>query len=639
MATIGNSSWAGNDGDNISNFGSLLRVQATEDGTITAIENYLTIYSASGLYRAVIYRGTSSNPAALAYYSSSDITVTGSGVDTHTLSSPISMTSGEYLWIGVRAISNISLSYGSSAGATISDVNPFNHPVPDPCSGYSVFSDIRYSSALIYTPGGVSPTIDTIGTVRPGQSVSITTTGLGTLTTATTIGGKNILSASAPSGDGTITAADFVSGVSYPAMGTVTVAASDGTNTATKTDATLATYADHLTVTLATPFDESEFSLFSAWPPGDPPQAGEVVHFPNDGTGVVNYNLSLTDFAEGTHTFWVRRYDGIMYSFDADISASGVTASYKVQFPQFDNDFRGGLDSFPDLVFYEYFDLQEPVTGVFAGSTESVSGSISGTVSTGGATGVFAGSSESVSSSISGNVRNTGAFNGALSSVGSSISATVKNTGAFSGTLASASSSIAGNIINIGAFSGLTASVSSSITVNVQQNGSFTGATESVSSSITGTVETLGSLGVFSGMLDSVSSSVSVNVKQTGLFAGSTTSASSSISGNVRNAGSFASQTDSVGSSISVQVKNTGGFSGSLDSVQSSIAAHLTNYAQFSGQLDSVFSSLSGLVQTGEVFPDTNRIIYIQANYYHVTMPAIDYTLTIEPEQTRIIVQ
>jgi hypothetical protein len=280
-----------------------------------------------------------------------------------------------------------------------------------------------------------------------------------------------------------------------------------------------------------------------------------------------------------------------------------------------------------------------PVLGSFAGTAESVSSSISGTVSTGGITGAFSGSTDNVSSSISGNVRNTGSFAGTLSSVSSSISATVKNTGAFSGALASVSSSIAGNVINTGSFSGSTASLSSSMSGNVVQVGSFTGALDSISSSITGTVSTLGNSGAFSGTLDSVTSSISVNVRQTGSFSGSSASVSSSISGNVRNTGSFASQTDSLGSSISAQVKNTGSFSGSLDSVQSSISVIQKLYAEFSGVLNGAFSSISGTVETGDVFADTNRIIYIQAESYRVTIPAIDYSLTVEPEQTRIIVQ
>jgi hypothetical protein len=141
------------------------------------------------------------------------------------------------------------------------------------------------------------------------------------------IGGKAIASANAPSGDGTITAATFVNGESYPAMGSVTVVASDGTNTASLGSQTLTTLTGYDYVTVAEPVDETEFSLFNAWPEGEPPQDGEVVHYPDDSTGVVNADLTLTDFAFGAHTFWVRRFDGIMHSFTATISEAGVSAS------------------------------------------------------------------------------------------------------------------------------------------------------------------------------------------------------------------------------------------------------------------------------------------------------------------------
>lgn len=351
MPVIGDSSYPGGIGDNISNFGSLRRTQAPEDGTITAIENYIGVHASPMIYRAVIYRGTSSAPTTLAYYGPANISVTATGVDSHTLSSSIAMTNGEWLWHGIRAISGGGLAYGAATGVDGADVSPMNDPPPDPCAGYSTFSDTRYASALVYTASGGTNTytvrasggintsgtarvtstlasIDTIdGVIRPNSTHNITTSNMSTLTTATTFGGKNVAAISAPSGDGTFTTPNFIAGQTYPAMGTVTVVASDGTKTA-NTTTTLNTFTGWQYVNVVG-LDTGEWSLGKAFSGGDTPSQLHVI---NDGTGVLNANGTLTSWSTtGTYTCWARMAAGGSYtggemvSFTFTVSEGGVT--------------------------------------------------------------------------------------------------------------------------------------------------------------------------------------------------------------------------------------------------------------------------------------------------------------------------
>lgn len=172
-----------------------------------------------------------------------------------------------------------------------------------------------------------SKTIDSLDTpVRVGGTHNITTTGLGTLTTASTVGGKAIASASATGGDGTITLAGFTAGQTYPAMGTQAVIASDGTNMAA-ISRTLDTMTGWQYVVVSG-LDTGEWSLGKAFGVGEVPLELHVI---DDGTGVLNADGTLTDWPDsGTFTCWARMdsgggfSEGEMTSFTFTVTTGGI---------------------------------------------------------------------------------------------------------------------------------------------------------------------------------------------------------------------------------------------------------------------------------------------------------------------------
>ncbi|HTF96743.1 MAG TPA: hypothetical protein VL995_11470 [Cellvibrio sp.] len=163
-----------------------------------------------------------------------------------------------------------------------------------------------FETRTIATPA--TPVIDTLGTagaIRVGQTEPITTSNLGTLTSAS-FGSKAFASFAAPGGDGNVTLGGFVDGETYPAMGTLTVAAGDGTATASKVDATLDTMPDWQWVNVSA-IDTTEFSLGKAFGGGDLPTQLHVI---DDGVGVLNSNGTLTNWPVGTYTCWARMAAG-----------------------------------------------------------------------------------------------------------------------------------------------------------------------------------------------------------------------------------------------------------------------------------------------------------------------------------------
>ena len=169
-----------------------------------------------------------------------------------------------------------------------------------------------------------SNTIDTIDNpITVGTPFNLTTTGLGTLTTASTIGGVPVTAANAPSGDGTLTYS-FTNGVLGPLMGTVSVVASDGTNTATATGKTLQTMSGYTSIVLAS-LDRSATSL------GSEPAInnGDEVHAPNLGGGTLAATGLFTSVLFGTYSgFWKRdATDGKMYTFTVILSSTGTTVT------------------------------------------------------------------------------------------------------------------------------------------------------------------------------------------------------------------------------------------------------------------------------------------------------------------------
>lgn len=174
-------------------------------------------------------------------------------------------------------------------------------------------------------------TVDTLGdgntTVRVGGTHPVSTTGLGDLTTASTVGGLSIVSASAPAGDGTITLAGFTIGQVYPAMGTQTCIMSDGTVTATASR-TLDTMDGWQWVDVVA-LDTGDWSLGKAFSGSNTPSQLHVI---DDGVGILNANGTLTNWSStGTYTAWARMATGGMFaggemvSFTFTVTASGVS--------------------------------------------------------------------------------------------------------------------------------------------------------------------------------------------------------------------------------------------------------------------------------------------------------------------------
>ncbi len=168
---------------------------------------------------------------------------------------------------------------------------------------------------------GAATSIDTIASPLAVGSTgkAITTTGLGTLTTLTFGSGKSCLSISAPSGDGTFAMPAFAHGVTYPAMGTQTFIAGDGTLTASTTSS-VATMAGYTAVTMAGTLDTGDFSIAK-----DPAIVlTDVIHLPT-AAGTLNADSSLTDYVFGTYTMWRREAaTGLMYTSQLTISSSGL---------------------------------------------------------------------------------------------------------------------------------------------------------------------------------------------------------------------------------------------------------------------------------------------------------------------------
>lgn len=155
-----------------------------------------------------------------------------------------------------------------------------------------------------------------------GETVEIETTGLGDLTTATTIGGKQIASADAPDGDGEITVAPFVNGESYPVMGLVDVITHDGTEESQPYNASYLVTMPGWQYVNVSDMNTGPWSLGQA-------VTGDTVitqaHAINDGTGVLNENLTITNWALGDYVAWLRDDDGIMHQLNFTVTQSGVT--------------------------------------------------------------------------------------------------------------------------------------------------------------------------------------------------------------------------------------------------------------------------------------------------------------------------
>lgn len=233
-------------------------------------------------------------------------------------STSFSLSSGVTYAIAFRAIaaSTVQIAYLSNAshesaltGASAL-ANPFVNTVTD-STQYGIFATSVASTSV--------DTIDNPITV--GTAFNLTTTGLGTLTTASTIGGVPVTAASAPSGDGTLTYS-FTNGALGPLMGTVSVVASDGTTTATAAGKTLQTISGYTSRVLSG-LDRSATSLGS-----DPAiNDGDEIHAPSLGGGTLSVAGLFSSVPFGTYSgFWKRdATDGKMYTFTVILSSSGTS--------------------------------------------------------------------------------------------------------------------------------------------------------------------------------------------------------------------------------------------------------------------------------------------------------------------------
>jgi len=245
-------------------------------------------------------------------YNSSSLGSSNRWVSVTGLSIDFSAHAGKTLAPGLAppgiASSGFSALFGTVGGASRVNSTVTSSSNPNPFVAGTVSSNQAWSLYFEFDDIPAGQIIDSIGAagvVRVGSVENILTTGLSTLTTAT-VGGIAAAAISAAGGDGTITLADFVDGVVYPSMGAVTTIVGDGTNSASKLDTTLTTKSGWQYVSV-TGLSVSEFSLANAFGGGDIPTQLHVI---DDGTGVLNSDGTLTNWAVGTYTCWARMASG-----------------------------------------------------------------------------------------------------------------------------------------------------------------------------------------------------------------------------------------------------------------------------------------------------------------------------------------
>lgn len=170
-----------------------------------------------------------------------------------------------------------------------------------------------------------------------GQTINIETTGLTDLATTTTIGGKEIAAADAPDGDGTITLAAFEDGEFYPPMGGLDVIVRDIDDVQASTTSLSVLGLDGYQYVTVSGMNTGPWSLGSA-------VSGDTIitqaHAPDDGIGVLNVDLTLTDWALGDYVAWLRDDEGIMHRLEFTVTQTGInTGSFdfvqKVEFVRF----------------------------------------------------------------------------------------------------------------------------------------------------------------------------------------------------------------------------------------------------------------------------------------------------------------
>jgi hypothetical protein len=192
--------------------------------------------------------------------------------------------------------------------------------MPDPLGSGTASHNFDFVFEVITE--AVATTIDTItDPINVGGIVSITTTGLGSLTSASTIAGTAVSSASAPGGDGTLTCWGFVDGEVRPAMGSAIVIATDGVLSTDGTSVELTTMSGSRYVN-ASGIIYNSYSLASAFPLV---VEGDQVHIETPELATLEESLNLVDFPDGVYVAWWRSADtGVMTQATITISPGGV---------------------------------------------------------------------------------------------------------------------------------------------------------------------------------------------------------------------------------------------------------------------------------------------------------------------------
>lgn len=177
-----------------------------------------------------------------------------------------------------------------------------------------------YTHLAFYANAGLAYTLDTLTSPVSvgGTGYSGGTTNLGTIT-GLTFAGKSATVNTTGANTFTWTMPSFANGVTYPAMGSQTFIASDGTNTGSKAS-TVQTMSGYTMVTMSG-IDRGDYSIGKDLAIND----GDQIHLPTAG-GTLNPDGTLTDYVFGSYTMWRRDVStGTMYQSTLTVSNSGIT--------------------------------------------------------------------------------------------------------------------------------------------------------------------------------------------------------------------------------------------------------------------------------------------------------------------------
>lgn len=192
---------------------------------------------------------------------------------------------------------------------------------------FTINDEPIYTYVAFGIKAAASISIDDInsgGVIRVGSTGNtITTTGLATLTSLT-IGSVSATSLSATGGDGTFSMPAFVDGGTYQLLGTKTVTAGDGTNTA-NISKSLDAPTSHSYVTLSGTLNTTNTGVLYNFSPaavvGD-----QIVYITANGTVDAQGNYE-GDF-DGTQTMWhIKASDGVTRSYDVITGVVGLTVN------------------------------------------------------------------------------------------------------------------------------------------------------------------------------------------------------------------------------------------------------------------------------------------------------------------------